>query len=120
MTEPGQPRQPAPPAPPAPPTSPPPLPPPGHPHWVAPQRDDPLKDYHLITDTVGGPSLRAKDNLIQGAVVLWSAAVGAGVGYLVRGGMGAILGGVGMAVVSTLVSGLVLMVLGWVRAAKRR
>jgi hypothetical protein len=81
---------------------------------------DPLGGYHTVADTVGMvPSLRVKDNVIQAAVVLGATALGASIGLAVGGGMVAIIYGAVAMIGSTLVSGLVLMVLGWVRGAKR-
>lgn len=98
------------PSPTVPPTSPPPDP--------IRRIDDPLRDYQRVAETVGGPSLRARDNLIQAGVVLVCTASGAVTGYLAAGTAGALGGGIGMMILSTLVSGLVLMVLGWVRVSK--
>ncbi len=77
--------------------------------------------YQVFAEVVGGvPSFRKKDNLYQAAAVLVTSAIGAGVGFLMNGGFGAVLGlGAGLAV-GGLGSGAVLMVLGWVRVFKRR
>ena len=86
-----------------------------------------LDAYHTASETVGFlPSIRIADNLIQAAVVALFTVVGAVVGYIV--GMRiedpppwacGLIGAVGGMVIATLVSGLVLMVLGWVRAVTR-
>ncbi len=78
-----------------------------------------LEAYQTVAETIGGPSLRVKDNLIQAAVVFACIGIGAGVGFLGWGGMGAAIGGVSGMIGGTLVSGLVLMILGLVRAAKK-
>ncbi len=80
-----------------------------------------LEDYNKIAETVGlMPTLRMADNVIQAAVVLGCTALGALIGYLRSEWLGAALGGAGAMIASALVSGLVLMVLGWVRAARKR
>jgi len=93
----------------------------------SPPRESGLESYQRVAETVGGvPSLRVKDNVVQALVVLGSGAIGAGVGAAlvwteaVQSAMWfmAVVCGVGGMVVSTLISGLVLMVLGFVRAAK--
>lgn len=78
-----------------------------------------LEAYQTVAETIGGPSLRVKDNLIQAAVVFASIGIGAGVGFIGWGGLGAAIGGVSGMIGGTLVSGLVLMILGLVRAAKK-
>jgi hypothetical protein len=83
--------------------------------------NDSLDPYHTVAETVGMlPSLRVKDNVIQAAVVLGCAGLGAAIGFATNGGLGAIAVGAVAMIASALISGLVLMVLGWVRAAKRR
>jgi hypothetical protein len=108
---------------PAPPTIPPPT------SQVPPARPGGLDDYQRIAETVGGPSLRLSDNVLQALIVLASSLLGAGVGWLVGGSLagasmgpriGAIVFGIGAMIASTLISGLVLMVLGWVRASKSK
>ena len=86
-----------------------------------PASGNPLEDYNKIAETVGlMPTLRMADNVIQAAVVLGCTSLGALIGYLRREWLGAALGGAGAMIASALVSGLVLMVLGWVRAARKR
>ena len=84
-----------------------------------PSQPDSFEQYQNVAETVGMiPSLRKKDNLIQGLVVLVCGIVGALVGGLLWGLRGA--GGlalVGLAL-GTLVSGFILMILGWKRASK--
>lgn len=89
---------------------------------------DSMATYHKVADTVGGvPNLRLKDNVVQTIVVLASAMLGALVGctliwtktidwelYLAAGA-----GGIAGLILGTFVSGLVLMVMGWVRATKK-
>ncbi len=82
---------------------------------------NPLEDYNKIAETVGlMPTLRVADNVIQAAVVLGSTALGASIGYLRSEWLGAAIGGAGAMIASALVSGLVLMVLGWIRAGRIR
>lgn len=78
----------------------------------------PLEAYQAVAETIGGPSLRIKDNVIQAAVVFGSMAVGGLIGFVGWGGLGAAAGAIAGMILGTLVSGLVLMVLGWVRAGK--
>ncbi len=79
-----------------------------------------LEDYQRIAETVGGPSLRWNDNVIQAGIVVGCTSLGALVGAIGWGWKGVLYGGAGMMIASTLLSGLVLMVLGFVRAAKPR
>ncbi|MDX2130969.1 MAG: hypothetical protein SFY69_02820 [Planctomycetota bacterium] len=94
----------------------------------APHNPGVLDDYHKIADTVGGvPNLRVKDNLIQTAIIIGTTVVLGGLGYLLcefgviaaEPGLGAIIGAVGGLVLSTLLSGFVLMILGWSRALRK-
>jgi hypothetical protein len=76
--------------------------------------------YDTVADTIGlVPSVRLKDNVIQGITVVVVTGIAALVGFVMGGttglAVGALLGLVG----SLLVSGTVLMVVGWVRAAKK-
>jgi hypothetical protein len=77
-------------------------------------------NYDTVADTVGlVPSLRLKDNLIQAIMVVVITGIAAIVGLLTNGvaglAVGALLGLIG----SLLISGAVLMVVGWVRTAKK-
>lgn len=93
--------------------------------------DSALEGYHTAADTVGLiPSLRWKDNLLQALFIALVTGAMALVGWLVPSGevlpyvtlsapvSAVILGVIGL-VLSTLVSGLFLMVLGWIRASKK-
>jgi hypothetical protein len=82
--------------------------------------DDALDAYNLVAETVGGvPALRWKDNLIQAAAILASVVIGALVGFLVTfDGFFAVVGAFAGLVGGLLLSGTVLMVVGWFRAAK--
>lgn len=89
-----------------------------------------MEAYHAIADTVGGvPNLRGKDNAFQAIFVALSIAIGGGFGALlvlagVGGGVdwtiGALIGGIAGLFGGTLLSGLVLMIKGWLRAANKR
>ena len=81
----------------------------------------PLEGYHTIADTIGGvPNLRLWDNIIQGVVVFLGTALGCAIGYFWKGELQGLLIGLLIGLVgSVLVSGLVLMVLGWVRSARK-
>jgi hypothetical protein len=76
--------------------------------------------YNLVTDTVGGPNLRLKDNLYQGLAILICLILGAGIGFLVLsdGLMGALLGGFIGLLVGLFGSGIVLMILRAVKHAR--
>jgi len=67
------------------------------------------------------PSLRRFDYIFQGACVVVGALVGAGIGFAFwpEGALGAAAGALGGFIVMGILSGPVLMVLGWVRAMKR-
>lgn len=99
--------------------------PPTVPEPRPPSGRDGLETYNRVAETVGGlPTLRLKDNVIQGTVVIGCTLLGAGVGYLIGAGrgngvLGAIAGAACAMIGSALISGLVLMVLGWVRLARR-
>ena len=76
--------------------------------------------YDTVADTVGlVPSLRLMDNVIQGVTVVVVTGIGALVGFLTNGGAGLAVGSLVGLIGSLLVSGAVLMVVGWVRAAKK-
>jgi len=80
------------------------------------------EDYQRVADTVGMvPSLRWKDNVIQLVCVVAGAIVGAAAGYFIAGQepVGAMFGGVLGLVAALFISGIVLMILGFVRARKR-
>jgi hypothetical protein len=67
------------------------------------------------------PSLRWKDNVIQLICVVVGAVLGAAVGYFVAGQepFGAAIGGILGLVAALFISGIVLMILGFVRARRR-
>lgn len=91
---------------------------------------DPMRTYHLVTDTIAGPNIRIKDNVVQTICVAVGTALGALIGYIlwVTGVTGAntevwlpvALGAIGGLILSTLISGGVIMVLGFLRAAKNK
>ena len=70
--------------------------------------------YNLLADKIGGvPNVRKKDNLFQGIFVGSSALVGVLIGWFAGGWpLGVMLGALGGLVVGTLISGVVLMVMG--------
>ena len=77
--------------------------------------------YQRFAETVGGvPSFRKRDNIVQAIVVLSTTAIGAVAGFVFGGGYGSLSGMLAGLVVGALGSGLVLMVLGWIRASGRR
>jgi hypothetical protein len=70
------------------------------------------QQYNLVTDTIVGPNIRLKDNVIQGVSVLVCLLIGGGIGwFFVENPMQGILGGglVGM-LVGVFGSGLYLMI----------
>lgn len=84
-----------------------------------PNQKGALDGYHKVADTVGMvPSLRWKDNLLQAVFVVVSGAIGAIVGMVIWGAPGALGMGIGGVITGTLISGIFLMVLGWIRTAK--
>lgn len=79
-----------------------------------------LETYNTVAETVGlVPSLRLKDNLIQGVTVVLVTGVAAVAGFVLKGTEGLAFGSLLGLVGSLLISGGVLMVVGWIRAAKK-
>ncbi len=70
-----------------------------------------MESYNRVAETVGGPSFRLKDNLVQGIVVVAGTGISAVVGLLMGGTQGLLLGLLGGLVVFGLGSGVVLMVM---------
>ena len=94
--------------------------PPPAPLAPAPERDA-AGGYQEIAETVGMvPSLRRQDNIIQGIIVAVGSLIGALAGGAGGGGGGALIGLLLGLIVSAFVSGFVLMIVGAVRAVKRR
>jgi hypothetical protein len=80
---------------------------------------DALQTYDMVAQTIGGiPSLRKYDNLVQGIIVVLCTVLGSAIGYACAWWSGAFIGAVAAMLLATLLSGAVLMVLGWVRAAR--
>ncbi len=86
-----------------------------------------MEGYHAVAETVGFiPNPRGKDNLWQAVSAVAGGMIGAGLGALLLPGaigcdqlIGGGLGALGGLIAAVLVSGLVLIVLGWVRAINR-
>jgi VIT1/CCC1 family predicted Fe2+/Mn2+ transporter len=79
-----------------------------------------LETYNAIAETVGGmPSLRIKDNVIQAIVIGVTTAIAVAIGGIAGGTAGALVAALVGLVLSTLLSGTVLMILGWVRVFKK-
>jgi hypothetical protein len=75
--------------------------------------------YEAVAQTVGLiPSLRLKDNLIQGVVIALGGLVGLSLGILLGGSSWALLGSLIGLVSSLLLSGFVLMIVGFVRVIR--
>ncbi len=82
--------------------------------------EGPLEPYNRTAETIGMiPTLRWSDNLMQAVAVAGGTALGVLVGYLLGGGSFAILGALIGLVLSTLVSGLALMLAGLARGRRR-
>jgi hypothetical protein len=81
---------------------------------VAPSNRKADATYDLLADKIGGvPNVRKKDNLFQGIFVGLSALVGVLIGWFAGGWpLGVPLGALGGLVIGTLISGVVLMVMG--------
>ncbi len=81
--------------------------------------------YQTLAETLGGPSLRVKDTLIQTVCIVSGIVLGVAIGTPLAlynnllWFVGAVGGGAVGMILATLVSGGVLMVLGWVRAANK-
>ena len=86
-----------------------------------------FESYQTIAETVGGvPSFRLRDNLIQGILVVLGTAAGALLGATQHARLkgvgrvdGLLLGAVVGLIASVVLSGLILMILGWIRAARK-
>jgi fructose-specific phosphotransferase system IIC component len=76
--------------------------------------------YDTVADTVGlVPSLHWKDNLIQGLTVAVVTLVAAGIGLSMNGTTGLAVGALAGLVASLFLSGFVLMIVGWIRTARK-
>ena len=85
-----------------------------------PKRDEGAEIYETVTDVVGGLSLRWKDTLIQSLSILAAVIVGAPIGWLIVGeAWGLLVGAFCGLLGGLLLSGIVLMILGWVRTARK-
>jgi len=85
------------------------------------KRADALESYQAIAETVGGlPSLNVKDNLYQGLAVGVGTVLGALIGLVIGGWQGALFGALIGLVGMGLISGFVLMILGFTRRMKKK
>ena len=83
-------------------------------------KDKSREAYDTVTDTVGFlPNIRLKDNVIQGIIIVVTTGLVALIGLLKKGIAGLLIGFVLGLVGSLLLSGTILMVLGWVRTIKK-
>ena len=64
--------------------------------------------YNVVSDTVVGVNVRAKDNLIQGLIILFNVIAGLVIGQMYGGFL--LLGGLGGLIVGFLGSGIFLMI----------
>ena len=64
--------------------------------------------YNVVSDTVVGVNVRAKDNLIQGVIILFTVIIGLVIGQMYGGFL--LLGGLGGLIVGFLGSGIFLMI----------
>ena len=64
--------------------------------------------YNVVSDTVVGVNVRAKDNLIQGVIILFTVIIGLVIGQMYGGFL--LLGGLGGLIVGFLASGIFLMI----------
>ncbi|MGF1523945.1 MAG: hypothetical protein ACFBSF_16630 [Leptolyngbyaceae cyanobacterium] len=76
--------------------------------------------YDTVADTVGLlPNIRLQDNVIQGIVIITSTGLAMLIGGLSNGIVGLAIGSIVGLICSLLVSGFVLMLLGWIRTIKK-
>jgi hypothetical protein len=68
--------------------------------------------YNVVTDTVGGPNIRARDNIFQAIFIAISVCLAAGIGALLveERVPGALVGAVLGLIVGVLGSGIILMI----------
>jgi NADH:ubiquinone oxidoreductase subunit 6 (subunit J) len=91
-----------------------------------PAEDKPTKPltgqqaYNLVTDTVGGPNVRLKDNFYQGLAIAVCLVLGAGIGFLVGTDslIGVLVGGFIGLIVGLFGSGVFLMIFRAIRHAR--
>lgn len=80
--------------------------------------------YEVVRDSVGMvPNFRKKDNLLQLIVVAAFTVLGVASGVALNADsrlLGGLLGALAGLILGTFLSGLILMVMGWVRLARRR
>lgn len=80
-----------------------------------------VNPYHTVADTVGlVPNLRWKDNVFQAAFIFAALIVGLVIGYFVGDLPGLFVGAIIGLIAGTLLSGITLMVIGWIRAILRK
>jgi hypothetical protein len=77
---------------------------------IEPQAKDSRPSYTIVSDTVTGPNLRLKDNVIQAIAIFVCLVLGALIGGLIANGEGAVVGGFIGLLVGLLGSGIFLMI----------
>jgi hypothetical protein len=73
--------------------------------------------YNVVTDTIMGPNIRLRDNLLQGAAILIFAVIGAVIGaiFIEDRLAGLLVGAVGGLIAGLFISGIGLMIYRGVR-----
>ncbi|HWE94178.1 MAG TPA: hypothetical protein VG269_09460 [Tepidisphaeraceae bacterium] len=101
--------------------APPPMPAPvvGYASPVAPAGPAAPGTPQKVFDTVAGPNLRVKDNLVQLACVIVGGGAGAVIGSIMGGSVGAVVGGVIGLFAALLLSGVVIGILRFVGATRK-
>jgi hypothetical protein len=84
------------------------------PQEMLPKTSAARDDYDMIADNIGFvPNIRKQDNIVQGIVILVTMVLGVIIGLIVDfSSVGALLGVLGGLILGTLVSGIVLMIIG--------
>lgn len=97
---------------------------PPHPGALSQSGPSPVSDVQRVFDTVAGPNIRLRDNLIQLACVIVGTALGALIGRALQGSSSdlpmTLIGALGGLVVSVLISGLVIGIVRTVGASRKR
>jgi len=79
---------------------------------------DGVDAYNIITDTVGGVNIRAKDNIMQLVACAIGLFLGGGIGLILGGVIGGVLGCVLGVIAGIFLSGIYLMIYRFVMHLK--